>query len=323
MKPMIEIIPNYSEGKNEAVMNQIIAPFQRPGITLCRLEMDASYHRSVVTVIGEVEAVCDAVVESVKLASELIDLTIHQGEHKRMGAVDVLPLLPIQHISQEELILVSESLGKRIYEETKIPVYLYSLSAKRDHCVNLPDIRKGEFEGFKEKIKEEKWLPDFGEASIHPSSGVIAVGVRKPLIAYNIDLDSSDEAVAKRIASAIRFSSGGYRYIQAGPAYVKERDVWQVSMNVTDYTKTALYRAFEAVKMEARRYDAKVTGSEVVGLIPRDCLEDSLSYYRKCEKKALSGLSLDEVVKDATTYLLLRDFDEKKVIEYYVETGSI
>lgn len=322
-RQIIEIIPNYSEGRNEEVMKAILAPFDREGIMLCRLEMDASYHRSVVTVIGELQAVCDAAVESVRIASERIDLRHHQGEHKRMGACDVMPLLPIANISVEELIAVSEQLGDRIAKETHVPVYLYALSAKREHCVSLPDIRKDEFEGFSEKIKDDKWKPDFGDAMIHPAAGVVAVGVRKPLIAFNIDLDSKDEIVPKKISQAIRFSSGGYRFIQAGQAYVKERDVWQVSMNVTDYEKTALYRAYEAVKMEARRYDAAITGSEIIGLIPKDCLLDTLSYYLKQEKHVLAAMPLAEVVKHANHFLRLHDFDETKVIEYYVETHSV
>ncbi len=322
MKQIIEIIPNYSEGKQEAVMKEILAPFQRPEITLCKLEMDASYHRSVVSVIGELDAVLDAAIASLQIASRLIDLRSHKGEHKRMGACDVLPLLPIHNITTEELIAISEEFGRRIAEETKIPVYLYALSAKREQCTNLPDIRKGEFEGLQEKMQDPYWHPDFGSPDIHPTAGAIAVGVRKPLLAYNVDVTCSDLAQVKEIAKAMRFSSGGYRFIQAGAVQLEDR--YQVSMNVTDYTKTALYRAFEAVAMEAKRYDAVASGSEIIGLIPKDALLDTLAYYlKKPDKNSLQNLSLDEIVELAVHHLKLYGFTKEKVVEYYVAADSV
>lgn len=320
MKKIIEIVPNYSEGKNKDVMEKIIAPFKnKEGIMLTTLEMDGSYNRSVVTVIGEADAVLSSMIESGQIATSLIDLNYHKGEHKRMGAVDVCPIIPIQNISVEECLEIVAKFAKEYNEATNVPVYLYNKSAKKENRVSLPDIRKGEFEGMKEKIKLDEWYPDFGKNEIHLSAGVVAIGVREFLIAYNIDLDTDNKDVASKIAKRIRYSGGGYRYIQAGPAYIETTNHVQVTMNITDYHKNSLYQAFEAVSMEARRYGVKIKSSEIVGLVPLLALKDAVKYYlMKNEDEELS-LSLEKITEYSKKFLLLKEFDERKIIEYYVK----
>jgi glutamate formiminotransferase len=319
MKQIIEIVPNFSEGKDLNIMEQIIAPFKnQEGIKLLNLEMDASYNRSVATVIGEKDVVIAKILESATIAMNLIDLRQHQGEHPRMGALDVLPLIPISGIDESECIVLSKELAKALYEKTGIPVYLYALSAERPQCVNLPDIRKGEFEGLTEKMLDPFWKTDFGTTP-HPSAGAIAVGCRKPLIAFNIDTDSNDKKKILNIARKIRFSGGGYRYIQAGAARLSERNICQVTMNLTDYTQTALYQAIEAVKTEARRYNVKITATEIVGLVPKQCLLNSLKYYLGLDDSAPLALTIPEITALAIKHFLLRDFNEQKIIEYYLD----
>ncbi|MDD3106553.1 MAG: glutamate formimidoyltransferase [Bacilli bacterium] len=321
MQQIIEIVPNYSEGIDANIMQKIIAPFQNsPLITLVDLEMDASYHRSVVTIIGEAKTVLTQMVLSAQIALELIDLRKHKGEHPRMGAIDVCPIIPIANISEQECITLSKELAKEINEKTNIPVYLYSKSASREQCVLLPDIRQGEFEGLRQKMLDPKWAPDFGDSKPHESAGALAVGCRKPLVAFNIDMNSNDKAKVLKIARRIRFSSGGYRFIQAGAARLKERNICQVTMNLTDYTQTALYQALEATIMEGKRYQISVVSSEIVGLVPKDCLVQSLKYYLGFEEDHVLELSLDEIVTLAIKHFKLRDFHVKKVIEYYVHS---
>lgn len=319
MKKIVEIVPNYSEGKNEQIMKQIISPFEnQEDINLVKLEMDPSYNRSVVTVIGEASVVLDKMVESAKIATKLIDLTKHKGEHPRLGAVDVTPILPIKNITEEECILLSKELGKRINQETSVPVYLYAKSATRPHTESLVDIREGEFEGLEEKMKDLKWLPDFGSSTPHPTAGAYVVGCRKPLVAFNIDVDSKNRNQVQGIARRVRFSSGGYRYIQAGVAYLEDKDLYQVTMNLTDYEQTALYQAIEAVRMEGKRFGIEILSTEIVGLVSRKCLEDSLKYYLRMPANKKLDLSLEEVVDLSIKYFKLRDFSIEKIIEYYI-----
>lgn len=320
MKKIIEIVPNYSEGVNEAVMKKIISPFENvEEIFLVRLEMDASYNRSVVTVIGEANAVIDKMVESAKIATELIDLRKHKGEHPRMGAVDVTPVLPIQNITEEECVELSKELGRKINIATNVPVFLYAKSATRPHTESLVSIREGEFEDLAQKMKDLKWLPDFGDSSPHPSAGVYAVGCRKPLVAFNIDVNSTNRSQVQGIARRVRFSGGGYRYIQAGAAYLEDRGHYQVTMNLTDFEQTALYQAIEAVKMEGKRFGIEILSTEIVGLVSKKCLEDSLKYYLKMPANKKLDLSLEEVVELSIKHFKLRDFSIEKVIEYYLK----
>ncbi len=319
MKKIVECVPNYSIGSNWEVLDKIVEPFKiSDQVKLLSVEPDDDYNRTVVTVLGEVNEVIKAMVKSAKIASELIDLRVHQGQHKRMGAIDVIPLIPISNIDVSETIEYTKQLADLINKETNIPIFLYSLSATADNRKSLPDIRKGEFEGMAEKTKLAEWKPDYGNGS-HVSCGVTAVGCRPLLVAYNIDLDTKEIAVAREISKAIRFSSGGYRFIQAGPVQLDKRNIVQVTMNVTDYTKTSVYRAFEAVKMEARRYGIEVKTSEFVGLVSLDCLKDIAAYYLKLNSKDDVKLELDEIVNIVTKELGLYGFDKTKVIDYYVD----
>lgn len=314
---IVECVPNYSISEDVEGIKKIVQPFiDTDGVELVNVEPDTSYNRTVVTAIGEPQAVKSAMVQSCKIASEVIDMREHRGEHKRMGATDVVPFIPIQDMTIEETIALSEECAKEIYELTNIPVFLYNLSAKREQCKKLPDIRKGEFEGMKEKLQDSYWKPDFG-SELHPTAGVTAVGCRPLLVAYNIDLQTNDRKVASAIARMIRYSNGGYRCIQAGPASLE--DHVQVTMNVTDYTLTSVYRVYETVKMEAKRFGVDVCGSEFIGLVNMDCLKDIAAYYLCLPSKDDVTLSMDEVIDVVVKNLQVHGFSKEKVIEYYVK----
>jgi len=292
-KKIVECVPNFSEGKDLDIIEKIVSPFKnREDVELLSCEPDKDYNRTVVTVMGEPEAVKETILKSIEIATELIDLNKHTGEHSRMGATDVVPFIPIRNMTVEETVELSKEVGKEIYERLNVPVFLYEDSASNEERRNLANIRRGQFEGMKDKIKEEKWTPDFGKNEIHPTAGVVAVGARLPLIAYNIDLDTTDVEIASKIAKAIRHSSGGFRYIKAGGVEIKERGITQVTMNITNYKKTPIYRVFETVKMEAKRYGVNVLGSEIVGLAPMDALIESTEYYL-----GLYGFDMTKVIE--------------------------
>ncbi|MEG1978115.1 MAG: glutamate formimidoyltransferase [Cetobacterium sp.] len=294
MKKLVQCVPNYSEGKDLEKIEKIAAPFKNnKSIKFMGCEPDADYNRTVITVIGEPEDIVKAVVESVGIAAKLIDMNVQKGEHLRMGATDVIPFIPIKDITMSECIELSKIVAKEIWEQFKIPVFLYEESATAPNRVSLPSIRKGEFEGMKEKLKLEEWKPDFGEREPHPTAGVTAVGGRMSLIAFNINLDTTNVNIAKEISKAIRFSSGGFRYIQAGPAEIKEKGFVQVTMNIKDYKKNPIYRVFETVKMEAKRYGVNVLGSEIIGAVPMEALVDSMEYYL-----GLDGFKIDKVIEN-------------------------
>jgi glutamate formiminotransferase len=241
-------------------------------LKLLNVEADEDYNRVVVTVAGDPDIVKEAVIQSVVIATRLIDMTKHTGQHPRMGATDVVPFIPIKNMSMAECVALAKEVGKQIALQTQVPVFLYEAAATASHRENLADIRKGEFEGMAKKMTDARWKPDFGIDQPHPTAGVVAVGARMPLIAFNIDLATSDVTIANKIAKAIRNSSGGYRYIKAGGVEVKQRGLVQV-------TKTPIYRVFETVKMEALRYGVSVCGSEIVGLVPMEAIVDSAAYY--------------------------------------------
>ncbi len=293
MKKIVECVPNFSEGRNLDSVEKIADAFRGvEGVKLLNYEADKDYNRLVVTAIGEPEALKKAVVNAVGIASELIDLRNHSGEHLRMGATDVVPFIPIKNVSMDECIILAKEVSQMIADNYSIPVFLYENAASSPERVNLATIRKGQFEGMEEKLKDPKWKPDYGEAKPHVSAGVTAVGARMPLIAYNIDLSTDDIKIANKIAKAIRHSGGGFRYIKAGGVYLEEKGNVQVTMNVTDYTKTSLYRVFETVKMEAKRYGVSVLGSEIIGLTPMEALVDTASYYL-----GLYGFSMDKIIE--------------------------
>lgn len=276
----MECVPNFSEGRDLAKIEKIIDPFRaKPGVKLLDYSNDEDHNRLVVTVVGEPEALKAALLEAVGQAVALIDLTVHTGQHPRMGAVDVIPFIPIKGCSMEEAIALSKEVGEQIAALYNLPVFLYEKSASAPHRENLAAVRKGEFEGMAEKIKLPEWKPDFGPAERHPTAGTVAVGARMPLVAYNVNLGTDNLTIASDIAKKIRFIGGGLRYCKAMGVELKERGITQVSINMTDYTRTALYRAFELVKVEARRYGVPVVGSEIIGLVPMEALIDTASYY--------------------------------------------
>ena len=318
MAKIEECIPNYSEGKDLAKIERIVAPYKNNAkIKLLSVEPDGNYNRTVVTVLGDPDEVKKAVIESIGIATKEIDMNVHKGEHKRMGATDVVPFLPIQEMTTEECNEISREVAKAVWEQFQLPVFLYESTATAPNRVSLPDIRKGEYEGMAEKMKQPEWAPDFGERAPHPTAGVTAVGCRMPLIAFNIDLATTDMNVPGTIAKAIRFSSGGFRHIQAGPAEIADKGFVQVTMNIKDYTKNPIYRIIETVKMEAKRYGVKVTGCEIIGATPLAALSDTVKYYLECDgiKDDVNAMSVEKIVELAVKYLGLRDFDVFKVLE--------
>ncbi|MCL1835690.1 MAG: glutamate formimidoyltransferase [Oscillospiraceae bacterium] len=293
MEKILECVPNYSEGRDAAKIEKILHPFRNtPGVTLLDHSSDASHNRTVVTAVGAPEALIEAVASSVGAAVELIDLTKHEGQHPRMGCVDVIPFIPVRGCTIEEADAAAKELAALVAKKYALPVYLYEHSATAEHRRNLENIRRGQFEGLPDKIKDPLWKPDFGPGSVHPTGGVTAIGARPPLIAFNINLDTGDLSVAEKIASRIRHSGGGLRYCKALGVMLEGRGVAQVSINMTDFGKTAVYTIFEMVKMEARRYGAGVLGSEVVGLIPMQAMLDCAAYYLQLE-----GFTPDQVLE--------------------------
>lgn len=284
MAQLVQCVPNISEGRDQGIIDQVVEQVKGvPGCTLLDVESDASHNRTVITFLGSPEAVEEAAVRLAVKAAALIDLTKHTGEHPRMGAVDVIPFIPIRDISMEDCVALSRRCGVRIAEEAGMPVFLYEQSASAPYRQNLADIRRGQFEGMAEKMLSDDWKPDFGGA-MHPTAGVVAVGARMPLIAFNINLDTDRLPVAKAIAKIIRQSSGGLANVKALGVMLEDRGIAQVSINMTDYTKTPLYRVVELVKAEAARYGARVIGTEIVGLTPANALIDSAAYYLMIER---------------------------------------
>jgi len=285
MAKLIECVPNFSEGRREDVVDDIVSVIKGvSGVILLDREMDADHNRSVITFAGPPDVVKEAAFAATKRASELIDLNEHTGEHPRIGATDVIPLVPISGITVKECVEHAEALGKRIAHELKIPVYLYEEAARREDRRDLAAIRTGQFEGLRESItKDPARVPDFGEAKVHPTAGATVVGVRMPLVAYNVNLGTTRLSIAKSIARAVRFRGGGLRFVKALGFEVKEKGCVQVSMNLTDYAKTPLFRAFEMVKREAERFGINITGSEIVGLVPSQALVDTAEYYLRLE----------------------------------------
>ncbi len=284
MAKIVECIPNISEGRDQAVIEAVLNEVRStPGVTLLDHSSDVNHNRTVITFLGSPEGVAEAAVKLAKKAAELIDLNHHVGEHPRMGAVDVIPFVPIKDIDTAECVELSKVVGKRVWEEAGMPVFLYEDSASAPHRVNLAAIRKGQFEGMAQKVLEPEWEPDFGGRTIHPTAGVVAVGCRMPLVAYNINLNTSDIQIASAIAKIIRQSNGGLAYVKALGVMLENRNIAQVSINMTNLDRTPLYRVVELVKAEARRWGVSVIGTEVVGLTPMNALIDAAEYYLQIE----------------------------------------
>ena len=293
MNQIIECVPNFSEGRDKEKMEKILDCFRgKEGVKLLDYSNDINHNRMVVTVVGEYQPLKNAVLESVGKAVELIDLNKHEGQHPRMGAVDVIPFIPIKNSSMEECVALSKEVGEEIAKRYDFPVFLYEKSASAPHRENLAAIRKGEFEGMAEKIHEPDWHPDFGPAERHATAGTVAVGARMPLVAYNINLNTNRIDIANNIARKIRHINGGFRFVKAMGVDLEDRGIVQVSINMTDFTRTALYRVFETVKFEAQRWGVTIAGSEIVGLVPLAAIVDTAEY-----SLGLENFSIDQVLE--------------------------
>lgn len=295
MAKLVECVPNFSEGRRAEVIEAIVEEVRKiPGVKLLDVKPDASHNRTVVTFVGEPGAAKEAAFNLCAKAAELIDMEKHSGEHPRIGATDVIPFIPVKNVTMEECVALANELGQEIADKLAIPVYLYEAAAKIPARKNLPDIGKGQYEGLKEEIKvNPERKPDFGPSRMHPTAGATVVGARQFLIAYNINLGTSDVKIAKKIANCIREARGGYRYVRAMGVMIEDRQVAQVTINMLDYSGTPLFRVFETVKSEAARYGVNIIGSEIVGLTPMQALLDVAEFYLRLE-----GFDRKQVMED-------------------------
>ncbi len=317
MSELVECVPNFSEGRNLSVVRAIAAEISSDrSVRVLDQEMNADHNRCVITFVGEAEAVVEAAIKGVRKATELIDLRRHRGEHPRMGATDVLPFVPVGTTKLERCVELARRAGERIAAELQIPVYLYEAAATRPARQNLADVRRGEFEGIaREIVTNPERAPDFGPAAIHPSAGAIAVGARMPLLAFNVNLGTKDVEVAKKIAKAIRFQTGGLRYVKALGFELRERGIVQISMNLVNTWGTPVQRVFALIRDEANRYGVPIVGSEVVGLVCQDALIDVAEHYLNIE-----NFSRDQILENR----LARNIGptEQSVAEFLDEVAS-
>jgi glutamate formiminotransferase len=307
MKRLIECVPNFSEGRDPAKVDEIVKAMSSvAGVYVLDREMDADHNRSVITLAGEPDAVGEAAILGAGKALELIDMTTHTGAHPRVGATDVVPFIPIEGVTLEDCVALARRVGNEIWKRYRIPIFFYEAAAARPDRVNLENVRRGQFEGLREELKKNHdRQPDIGEPKLHPTAGVTVVGARKFLIAYNVNLNTSDVSIANKIAKAIRFSSGGLRYVKSMGVELKARNLAQVSINLTDFEQTPMHRVYEMVKREAARYGAMPVGSEIVGLIPKKAIEMAADFFLQLEsfspaqvfenklEAALSGMPLE------------------------------
>ena len=290
---LIECVPNYSEGRRTEVIEAIVEPFRhRAGCILLDHRADQDHNRLVVSLVGQPEPIQTALIESSRLAVQHVDLEKHQGGHPRIGAVDVIPFIPIQNIDMEACVKIAREFGKRFHKETGVPVYFYEEAALIPERRNLEVIRKGQFEALKTEIARPERHPDVGEPKVHPRAGATVIGARKFLIAFNVNLGTSDLKVAKEIAKAVRSSSGGLCHVKGIGLALEERGITQVSMNIVDYEKNALYRVVEMIRMEAKRWGVPLVETEVYGMIPAAALLDSVAYYMQ-----LAGFERKQVIE--------------------------
>ena len=285
MKRLIECVPNFSEGRDPAIVDAIVQAMSSvPGVYVLDREMDADHNRSVVTLAGEPEAVGESAILGAGKAMDLIDMTTHTGAHPRVGATDVVPFIPIKGVTLEDCVALARRVGNEIWKRYRIPIFFYEAAATRPDRVNLENVRRGQFEGLREELKKNHdRQPDIGEPKLHPTAGVTVVGARKFLIAYNVNLNTPEVSIANKIAKAIRFSSGGLRYVKSMGVGLKARNLAQVSINLTDYEQTPMHRVYEMVKREAARYGAMPVGSEIVGLVPKKAMEMAADYFLQLE----------------------------------------
>jgi glutamate formiminotransferase len=283
--PIIESIPNVSEGRRPEIVEKLADAIRNtPGVRLLDFSSDASHNRSVFTLVGDAASLKQATLALFDAALANLDLRQHSGEHPRLGAVDVVPFVPIEGVTMEDCVALAKEVGAAVAERFAVPVYLYEDASTDPLRKNLEDIRRGEFEGLAAKMASPGWAPDFGPAQPHASAGATVIGARMPLIAYNINLNTDRVDVAKKIAAAIRHSSGGLRYVKAMGLKLEDRNLAQVSMNLTNYQKTPIFRVFEIVKREADRYGVSILESEIVGLVPSAALVSAAEFYLQLER---------------------------------------
>ena len=284
LNKIIESVPNISEAKREDVLQRILEAIQKvPDTRVLDVKPDLDHNRTVISLAGSPEGLKEQILRLYDVCLREIDLRHHYGEHPRAGAVDVTPFIPIKNVSMDECVLLAKEVGREVAQRFNIPVYFYEFAASNEVRRDLAIIRKGEFEGFPEKIQKIEWKPDVGPQQVHPSFGITVIGARMPLIAFNVNLGTSDIQIANKIAKAVRHSSGGLRFVKAMGVMLQDRNTAQVSMNLTDYKKTPVYRAVEMVRREAARYGVNVVGTELIGLIPAEALYETADYYLQME----------------------------------------
>ena len=286
MAKLVECVPNFSisRERNEAGYNELVKIAQsEPGVTLFDAQTDGNHNRSVFTMVGSPEGIEEVMIKLGRKAAELIDMNHHKGEHSRMGATDVVPFIPTMGITVEECIELSKRVAKRFWEELGIPSFLYEDSATCPERRNLATCREGQFEGMPEKLLRPEWAPDFGERKIHPTAGITAIGARPPLVAFNVNLATSDVSIAKKIAKTIRAKNGGFKCCKAMGFMLEDRGIAQVSMNLVNYEETSIFVVYEMIKTLAERYGTYVVGSELVGLCPAKALLDCAEFYLRLE----------------------------------------
>lgn len=284
MSKLIECVPNFSEGRRPEVIEAIVSSVSRvPGVVVLDQSSDHDHNRTVLTLAGSPEGLKEAVLKLYEAALKHIDLREHKGEHPRMGAVDVVPFIPVRNATMEDCVALAKEVGALVAEKFGVPMFLYAEAASDPGRKVLANIRKGEFEGMAAKMQDPAWKADFGPAAPHASAGVSAIGARFFLVAYNLQLDTPDLKVAQAIAKAVRASSGGLQNVQAMGVFLADRNQAQVSMNLLNYEKTPIHRVQELVKIEAARYGARVVGAEIVGLLPQQALLEAAAYYLQVE----------------------------------------
>ena len=301
---LIECVPNFSEGRRQDVIDEIVNCFKgKRGVYLLDHRADEDHNRLVISLVGAPAPIQEALLEAAKVALNHIDMNAHQGGHPRIGAVDVVPFTPIKGITMEECIELAHSFGERYYKETGIPVYFYEDAALRPERKRLEVIRKGQYEVLKDEAKTNPdRRPDIGEACLHPTAGATVIGARKFLVAFNVNLDTPDVNIAKKIAAAVRASSGGFCHVKGIGLALEERGITQVSMNLVDYEKNSLYRVLETIRMEARRWGVGVLETEVYGMIPVNAILESAAYYLQ-----IAGFDPEQVLELRLLELMGKD----------------
>ena len=292
-RQLIESIPNFSEGRDLYKVERLVSAYRaKAGIRLLDYTTDAEHNRCVITVVGEPEPLRLASLEAIRIAQEIIDMNNHVGKHPRIGCVDVMPFVPVRNVTLEEADQLAKAVAQEAAEKYHQPIYLYEKSASAPHRADIAAIRKGQFEGLSEKMKDPMWIPDYGPAAPHPTGGATIIGARMPVIYYNISLATSNLQIAREIARRVRNVDGGLRYVKAMGILSEEPGQTMVTMNLTDFTRSAMHTAFQLVKMEAAHYGVLVTGSEIVGYVPSQALINTAAYYLQ-----MDSLEMEQVLE--------------------------